>query len=337
MRLISLYRCVLTAVTGSVLLLSPLAVSTGPSDTRAVRPAVKAGSWYPANPAKLGVLVDTLLDEAPADPVEKNTAIRALIVPHAAYAYSGTTAAAAYRLIKGRSYRRVILLGPAHRALRERGLYILDTDGYQTPLGVVPLDQAVIKKLHQNPQVHEEPALHEREHSLEIQLPFLQRVLEPGWQLVPILLATMQNADYLEAAEALRPLLDEETLLVVSTDFTHYGAAFRYLPFPADVRIAKRLRELDTGAFRHLTAKDPEGFLNYRHDTGITICGYRAVALLLHLLPPESEVQLLQYTTSGGLNGNYSHSVSYIAAVVTAAAQPEDKKIVDSDREHSLN
>jgi hypothetical protein len=191
------------------------------------------------------------------------------------------------------------------------------------------LDQAAISRLRQSPQVHEDSVLHEAEHSLEIQLPFLQQVLEPGWRLVPILLSAMQPSDYLEAAQALRPLLDDTTLLVVSSDFTHYGPRFQYLPFPPDKQIAARIRELDMGAFARIEAKDPQGFLNYYHETGITVCGYRAVTLLLHLLSQEAKVRLLEYATSGELTGDYRHSVSYIGAVVTEMEQQGDDTPAD--------
>ena len=328
MRQRSSHRPGFAAVIGGLLLLLPLTLA---ADAVGVRPAAKAGSWYPAQPAMLQTLIDRLLAQAAAEPLPADAAIRALIVPHAAYAYSGATAAAAYRRLQGRSYRRVILLGPAHRALQERGLYILEVDAYATPLGRVPLDRAAITSLRQHPLVHQQPALHAQEHSLEIQLPFLQRVLEPGWQLLPILVGDMQQEDYPQAVEALQPLLDEQTLLVISTDFTHYGAAFRYLPFPADGRIAQRIRELDMGAFEYISARDPEGFLAYRRNTGITVCGYRPVALLLHLLPSDARVKLLQYTSSGGQSGDYRHSVSYIAALVTQAVQEKDPGVNSSD------
>ena len=141
MRQPSPFRSRFAFLLGGILLLVPLAAI---AEGQAVRPPAKAGSWYPAEPAKLRTLIDTLLAQAPVTPLEEGAAIRALIVPHAAYAYSGATAAAAYRMLQGRGYRRVILLGPAHRALGESGLSILEVDAYATPLGPVPLDLAAI-------------------------------------------------------------------------------------------------------------------------------------------------------------------------------------------------
>ncbi|MGD8931426.1 MAG: AmmeMemoRadiSam system protein B [Chromatiales bacterium] len=310
------------------LFLSPLVAPAGPEATR---PPAKAGSWYPAEPSRLAALIDRLLTQAPVTELQENSAIRALIVPHAAYRYSGATAAIAYRALQGRSYRRVVLLGPAHHSIGESGLSVLDVQAYDTPLGAVPLDRTAIAGLRNNPLVQQRPTWHRDEHSLEIQLPFLQRVLTPGWELLPILVGNLQDDEYAQAAQALKPLIDDQTLLVISSDFTHYGAAFGYLPFPADRRIAQRLQELDLGAFEQLAAKDPEGFLDYRQRTGITICGYQPLTLLLHLLPADARLELLQYDTSGAMTGDYRQSVSYIAALITETLPPQQTQAVSSE------
>ena len=310
------------------LLLMPLLTSAAPET---VRPPAKAGSWYPAEPARLATLIDDLLALAPATELAKHSVIRALIVPHAAYRYSGATAAVAYRAIQGRSYRRVILLGPAHRSAGETGLSVLGVEAYATPLGNVPLDRSAIAILRQNALIEARPTWHAEEHCLEIQLPFLQRALKPGWRLVPILVGSLQGNEYAQAAQALGALLDEETLLVVSSDFTHYGAAFGYLPFPADDQIAQRLRELDLGAVKQLAAKDPEEFLAYRQRTGITLCGYQPLAVMLHLLPADARLKLLRYTTSGAMSGDYRHSVSYLTALVTQPMTPRQTQPVATE------
>jgi len=181
----------------------------------------------------------------------------------------------------------VVLLGPSHHA-GFRGAAIADVDAYATPLGEVPLDAVAVARLRETPLVSAGPAGPDREHSLEIQLPFLQRVLAPGWRLVPILVGRLEAEDYGPLADAIRPLLGDRTLVVVSTDFTHYGVRFGYVPFPADQEVAQRLEDLDKGALAHIAARDPAGFLDYQQRTGATICGFRPVALLLHLLPTDA-------------------------------------------------
>jgi len=143
----------------------------------------------------------------------------------------------------------------------------------------------------------------------------LQRALAPGWELVPILVGRMDPGDHRQAAEILRPLLDDGTLLVVSIDFTHYGAAYGYQPFPVDEKTPARIAELDRGAVEAILAKDARAFLAYRQRTGITLCGYQAVAILLELLPAEAEGKVAAHATSGALTGSYRMSVSYWAIV----------------------
>jgi AmmeMemoRadiSam system protein A/AmmeMemoRadiSam system protein B len=186
---------------------------------------------------------------------------------------------------------------------------------YETPLGRIPLDLDVIRQLRPSSLVTAVPAAHREEHSLEMQLPLLQRALQPGWQLVPVLVGQLLQEDYPAAAELLRPLLDDNTLVVVSSDFTHYGPRFGYLPFPDDKNTPARLEALDSGSLGYILDKNPQGFLDYMNRTGTTICGYQPVALLLHLLPADSKGELVTYATSGQLTGDFENSVSYLSIV----------------------
>jgi hypothetical protein len=297
------------------------------------RPSALAGSWYPADAATLADTVDTLLAERPPSERPAGT-VRALIVPHAGYRYSGATAAAAFALVNGAHYHRVVVLAPAHQAAFD-GLSVANVDAYQTPLGPVPLDREGIARLRASPLVRAVPDAHEREHAIEIELPFLQRTLSPGWGLVPILVGRLGAEDYATAAELIRPLLDERSLLVVSSDFTHYGPRFGYLPFPADQDLAERIQALDDGALERIVAGDAAGLLRYQAETGITICGYRPLALLLQLLPPEARVHRIAYATSAQLTGDRHHSVSYAALAVTApsplsASRPSERGAVST-------
>ena len=280
----------------------------------AVRESALAGNWYPADPVELTTLVDGFLSTSrtstPAGP------IRALIVPHAGYAYSGPTAGAGDALVQGQSYRRVLILAPAHRS-GFRGLSVDAVDAYRTPLGMVPLDQAAIATLRASPLVRADGGADAQEHAIEIQLPLLQRALVPGWRLVPVLVGTLSDAEARAATNLLRPLADAETLFVVSSDLTHYGPRFDYQPFPLDAHTPERLKALDEGAIARILSKDATAFLAYWAETGITICGYQPIAILLRMLGPGARVARIAYTTSGALTGDERNSVSYVALAVT--------------------
>ncbi len=302
---------VLHLLAGLFLLLPLLAGAT--LEEEKVRPAAVAGSWYPGEAKVLADYLDQLLEQAEPNPnALQGPPLRALIVPHAGYRYSGATAAAAYRLLKGKRYDRVVVLGPAHHS-GFRGFSIADVSAYETPLGRIPLDSEAVKRLRSDSLVVSHPQAHRKEHSIEMQLPFLQHVLQPGWKLVPILVGWLEAGDHAKAAALLRPLLDDKTLLVVSTDFTHYGAMYHYLPFPVDEKTPSRIDALDRGAVDRILKRDADGFLDYRQRTGITICGYQAVGVLLELLLPEAEGKVVAHATSGSLSGDYHLSVSYYA------------------------
>ncbi len=302
-----------------MVLAAPLSmVSIAAEEPPRVRESALAGTWYPADADELGRYVDGLLNQAkPPEPPLEGT-LRALILPHAGYLYSGATAATGVALLRGASYRRVIVLAPSHRG-RFRGLSIAEVDAYETPLGRVPLDTQAVAELRRSPLVVADPQAHQREHAIEIELPLLQRTLEPGWRLVPILVGEMRAEDYPVAAELLRPLADEGSLVLVSSDFTHYGPRFGYLPFPPSATLAGDIRRLDEGALAQIAAHSAEGLLDYQEDTGISVCGIRPIAVLLQMLPASARTQTLAYATSGEITGDWLNSVSYAVVAVTHA------------------
>lgn len=281
-----------------------------------IRDPAVSGAWYPADPKELSELVQRLLGPESAESRPRPLAI---IAPHAGFSYSGASAGKVYGKLRGARYQRVLLLGPSHHG-RYRGLATTEAQGYATPLGVVKVDEPAITQLRRSTAVSVQPEAERREHSLEAQLPFLQAVLAPGWRLVPLMLGQMEGDEFAQAADLLRPLLDDGTLVVVSTDFTHYGPRFDYLPFPNDDRVAERLKALDMGAFDAIAAGDPKAFLAYLERSGITLCGHNPVALLLHLFK-SPKVELVDYQTSGALGQDYSHSVSYVSAILSHGNQ----------------
>jgi len=252
----------------------------------------------------------------------------ALVVPHAGYVYSGATASRAYALLRGQpAPDRIVLIGPAHRAALPGECSLCPCSAYRTPLGTVPVDGAACERLGARRPFTRSPVAHESEHCLEVQLPFLQRLWDEVPPIVPVLTGQLGPGECRAAAEALADVLTDESLLVVSTDFTHYGPRFGYVPFartPPD-ELSGRIRALDLGAAELLVALDARGWSDYCAETGATICGRRAVRIMLEVAArmPGARGRRLGWANSGQRTGDYTDCVSYVAAAVwRPAPQP---------------
>ncbi len=187
------------------------------------RPTAVAGSFYPADPAQLRQSLQNLITDADTGKTDgRNRPPKALIAPHAGYIYSGPIAATAYSTLApwASMISRVILLGPSHR-VGFRGIATPGCDAFDTPLGTVTVDQTAIEQIAHLDGVVELPQAHAYEHSLEVQLPFLQTLL-PQFSLVPLVVG---DADAEQVAAVLEALWGgEETLIVISSDLSHYHA-----------------------------------------------------------------------------------------------------------------
>jgi len=269
-----------------------------------------SGQWFPADADGLARMVDGFFSgavaEIPRPPV-------ALIVPHAGYQYSGAVAGKGYATLKGRSYKRVILLGPSHQAA-VRGASVLRADAYETPLGRIPVDAEARDALLKCSVVREQPAAHAGEWSVENQLPMLQRALK-DFAMVEVIVGVMTPTERAALAETLRGLADAGTLLVVGTDFTHYGPRFGYVPFKD--RVAERLADLNDKAVARILALDPKAWDGFIAETGDTICGEAAVGLLLEVLKARGDVEgrRVAFDTSGRITGDWENSVTYASIV----------------------
>jgi MEMO1 family protein len=272
-----------------------------------IRKSVIAGSWYPADPGELRKVITDYL--AQAEKVVTAPHLYSIFVPHAGYAYSGACAAWSFKQLEGRDIERVFLLAPSH-SVRYQGISIPDVDAYETPLGLVPLDTTTCNKLRQDTLISTVPEAHTREHSLEIQLPFLQVVCK-DFKVVPLVVSAIDTADAHELGLVLSRHLGSKDILVASGDFTHYGDAFGYVPFKD--KIQESIKKLDMGLIDEIQKKDVKGIFAYERTTGITCCGIRAFAIAVAAMPKDAQSTLLKYTTSGEKEGDFSHSVSYAA------------------------
>lgn len=282
-----------------------------PAAPQKIREPAVAGAFYPGRKDALERDVKRLLEVVPAEKIDGR--IVGLISPHAGYVYSGRTAAYGYKLLEGKGFKRAVILAPTHHA-GFRGASIPDVDAYRTPLGLVPLDREACRELLTHELYSSRPEAHAREHSLEVQLPFLQEVLG-DFTLVPIIFGQIGDNDYEKIAEPLKKLLDDKTIFIASSDFTHYGNRFGYVPFTDNVK--DNLSKLDRGAIDYIATRDARGFLDYQRKTGATICGRCPIGVMLDALPGVARGSLLNYETSGDITGDFRSSVSYVSMVFT--------------------
>jgi AmmeMemoRadiSam system protein B/AmmeMemoRadiSam system protein A len=282
-----------------------------------------AGTWYPGDAGTLKKQIESFFEKAKVKPIDN---VIALILPHAGYQYSGQTAAKGLKSI-GKKYERVIVIGPSHRVPMEEVLSVSRATAYETPLGQTPLDVEFINELLKYPVFQNVPETDKYEHSVQIEVPLLQHC-QAGFKLVPIVAGSCSQQTIDKVGNILRSLIDNRTLVVASSDFVHYGPNYAYVPFTEN--IPAEIKKLDMGAFEYIKKLDGPSFLNYRRETGATICGYIPIAILLSMLNSSSEAHLVDYATSGGQGGDYTNSVSYLSIAFTgewkSMPEPQEQK-----------
>ncbi|MFZ2123691.1 MAG: AmmeMemoRadiSam system protein B [Rhodoferax sp.] len=258
-----------------------------------VRPPAVAGAFYPGRSQTLSHDVLAMLAAAKADAVgTAATPPKALIVPHAGYIYSGATAAQAYAQLASvrQKIRRVVLLGPVHR-VPVRGLALPGADYFATPLGEIEIDQVAVAAIRALPQVVVSPAAHAQEHSLEVQLPFLQLALD-DFKLVPL---AVGDATPAEVAQVLDVLWGgDETLIVISSDLSHF------LPYAT-------AQTVDSETVQDILQLEPT--LNHQQACGATPVNGLLLAARRHQL----QAHLLGLCNSGDTAGDKGRVVGYAA------------------------
>ena len=272
-----------------------------------IRPSPIAGQWYPGDPRKLSESVDRYISEAKLPRL--GGAVVAIITPHAGHVYSGPVAGYAFAALQGLQPDLVAVVSPMHYPYAD-ALLTTAHEAYETPLGTIPVDAEAVSQV--SAQLVDKLGFglasirHDREHSLEIELPFLQRSLGKPFKLLPIMVRDQGSRVTKALGEALAAVLNSrDALLVASTDLSHF--------FPQ-----KTARMLDAEMLRCIESFDPEAVIQAEEQGRGFACGRGALAAVLWAARDlgADSVRVLNHATSGDVTGDYSQVVGYGAAVV---------------------
>ena len=296
-----------------------------------------AGTWYPGTEQAIRALAEkwerTIAEEdaggESAAPAKSNV----LLLPHAGWAYSGEVAWRAVRLVRGAGFRRVVILAPSHRAWIENRLVAPESDAVETPLGEIKVDREWIDRLALLAPVLRSDRLHAAEHSAQIEYPLLQLALGKGFAVAPLVMGSFGEDQMGMCVRALARLVDDRTLLVLSSDFTHYGDDFSYAPYGTkggeDVRA--KAAAVDAEAFAFMSRRDADGFAAYIRKTGATICGHVPIELALRAFPGGSSLSRLAYATSSDADRDFTRFVCYTAAAGRVEWPGEGTAVLGAD------
>jgi AmmeMemoRadiSam system protein B len=285
--------------------------SSGSFPSDQIRRPVVAGQFYPQSPQDLSREVDGFLQAASVETVPGE--ILGLIAPHAGYLYSGHVAGYAYRLVQGAPFENVVVVAPSHRTAFA-GASIYHRGGYQTPLGIVPVNAALAADIMaRSDRLNYYPQAHAQEHALEVQLPFLQRALG-SFQLVPIVMGDQDMDTCRMLADALAPALQgKNALLVASSDLSHYHSS-------------DQARSLDGIILKAIGAFDAdELYRSLRTGQGEACGGGPMVAVMMAAgRMGATGARVLKYADSGDISGDHDQVVGYVAAAIFQLAGRDD-------------
>ena len=272
------------------------------------RPSPIAGTWYIGEPGKLASQVDAYISAAVLSEDEYTGRVVGLLAPHAGHRFSGRTAGYAYKMVAGNPRKLVVLLSPFHQYGPGQLLTTIYS-AYHTPLGDIPVAREYLRQIDDDLRADGlslEQVARDGEHSLEIQLPFLQRAWQAEFSLLPIMLRTLDGAMLQTLAKAIHNAVkDEDFLVIASTDLSHF--------YPLDLAEA-----LDAEMLRRVRAFSPEQVLSAEQEGSASACGASAVAAMLWISTRAGadQVHILNYSTSADTTGDASSVVGYGAAAV---------------------
>ena len=238
-----------------------------------------------------------------------------MVVPHAGYIFSGKAAAVTYQKIVNSKIDLFIIFGTNHSGLGNN--FSVSLRDFETPLGIVKTDIEFAEQLIKKSYAENDEQPHNYEHSIEVQLPFLQ-ILSPKSKIIAIAVKNNDYNSYKKFASDVADLIKEikkKVCVIASSDFTHYGYAYHYTPFTS--KIKENLYKLDEGAIKKILAFDAKGFLDYIEKTKTTICGFPGIACCIEIckLLGSSKAEKLVYYTSGDVSHDYENAVGYAGIV----------------------
>ena len=292
------FKAILLILTTTMMMNSCNGQTTVPT----VRPATQAGRFYESDARILSHEVDSLLARHAKDGTFDSVA--ALIVPHAGYYFSGNVAASAYaRLNPEKPYKRIFLLGPSHHEWLDGASVNSEADYYATPLGEVKVDREVARQLIEADSIFSyQPKAHDREHCLEVQLPFLQRKFKEVPPIVPIIISTNDFAKLKQMAGVLKPWFTDENLFIISSDFSHYPSYADACE--VDAKTGKAVESGDVGQF--IAAIESNARSGIR-NLATSACGEFPIITLMLMLDGRCQMKHLMYQNSGDID-DHDHS-----------------------------
>lgn len=290
-----------------------------------VRKAAVAGQFYPDDSVALDKYFEKEFNQITIAP--NNSKVRAIIVPHAGYVYSGRTAAWGFATLREKNnYKNVFILGSSHIEAFD-GATVFHGSGFETPFGLAEINSEITGELQQN-NIFKFPQQYQIEdHVLEVEIPFLQYVLEPGFKIVPITIGTKSSYALNKIADLLRPYFNEDNLFVISTDLSHYPSYSDAVK--ADSAVVQSILTGDLTVFEStVRSNEHSGIKNYV----TAICGYSAVYVLMSLTGNNKEYQFekLKYTNSGDISGDFDRVVGYTSISVRKSDRAPEKAEKDS-------
>ena len=307
--------------------------------TMSIRQSVLAGQWYARDAKQLRSSIESYLADAQRTAAKSGTdaadslgTIHAIVVPHAGHVWSGPTAAAAYRILKNHRYKRIFILCPNHR-MPVYGVVSVSADAFETPLGPVAVDRATVESLRNAGLVRIDDAAHRREHAIEIQLPFIQVVFGDDLpQIVRLMGGDVDQQISQNFAQYYRANIADDALIVVSSDFLHYGEAYGYVPFGDPIQA--QIEAYDAKTVKAFSLLDAPAFDEFADAHPHAACGINALRLAAHIYDGQAQtVTQLAYDTSGRRSGDDDMSVSYVALAITGNASPSNAN-KDADHIH---